>query len=663
MCDRPTFRKTSGFLAILIAAAFLLMVLTACDLVVGINSGRLLIHLDADTDGRTLTPDLDLEVTSYDISGSGPGGVSFSVTGINVDTHTETALVPGAWTVVATGKNAGGIAIVRSPEMPVTIVAGQTASVSLDCVPMAGEGSFSLSLTWPENIIGTASLEGRLVPDSFEGDAIPLSFTVNGRTASCEVPELQNGYYMLSIKLKDASRSNYLAWAWNESVLVYKDNETSVVWTLEVGDVDLPESGGVTLRLSSDSRMPIAITLSGTVEELPVGQFFTVTAVGNPVPDSWAWYLDGDRLEGQTQSSVSLGQDLALNTIHSLVAVGRKGAVAGSAGIRFKVVRSVLTLAGSGSTGYGDGTGTEFDVMFNSPADVACAADGTIYVADTFNHRIRKVTAAGVVTTFAGSGTLGFLDGSATEAQFAYPVALDFDSKGNLYVVDRQNQRIRKITPAGMVTTFAGSGEEGTANGEGSIASFYYPMGIAIATDDSVFIADNYNQKIRKITPEGLVSTFAGDGVGGNTDGPAANARFSGPHGLAFDSAGNLYVVESVGHKIRKITPNGIVSTFAGSGTFAYEDGQGTAASFSVPIGIAIDKFDRLFISDGCNRRIRLITPSGLVSTFAGSGDDGFLDGNIGIARFRNPSGLALGEDGILYVADEQNNRIRKIIY
>lgn len=661
MCDRPTFRKTSGFLAILIAAAFLLMVLTACDLVVGINSGRLLIHLDADTDGRTLTPDLDLEVTSYDISGSGPGGVSFSVTGINVDTHTETALVPGAWTVVATGKNAGGIAIVRSPEMPVTIVAGQTASVSLDCVPMAGEGSFSLSLTWPENIIGTASLEGRLVPDSFEGDAIPLSFTVNGRTATCEAPDLQNGYYMLSIKLKDASRSNYLAWAWNESVLVYKDNDTSIAWTLEVGDVDLPETGGVTLRLSSDSRMPIAITLSGTVEELPVGQSFTVTATGNPVPDSWAWYLDGDCLEGQTQSNITVGQNLALDTIHSLIVVGRKGAIAGSAGIRFKVVRSVVTLAGSGQWGYAEGTGTA--AMFDSPNDIARASDGTIYVADTFNHRIRKVTPAGVVTTFAGSGTLGFLDGSATEAQFAYPTGLDFDSNGNLYVVDRQNQRIRKITPAGVVTTFAGSGEMGTDNGDGTEATFYYPEGIAIADDDSVFVSDVLNQKIRKITPEGIVSTFAGTGVMGDIDGPGATARFHMPNGLAFDSSGNLYVADSVSHKIRKISTSGIVSTFAGSGNAAFADGQGTAASFNVPIGIVIDQFDRVFVSDANNNRIRLITPSGQVTTLAGTGDEGMVDGNIGIARFKTPSGLALGSNGILYVADSGNERIRKIIY
>lgn len=661
MCDRPTFRKTPGFLAILIAATFLLMVPTACDLVVGINSGRLLIHLDADTDGRTLTPDLDLAVTSFDISGTGPGGVTFSVTGIDGDTHTETALVPGSWTVVATGRNAGGIAIVRSPEMPVTIVAGQTASVSLDCVPMAGNGSFSLSLSWPENVIGSASLEGRLVPDSFEGDAIPLAFTVNGRTASCEVPELQNGYYMLSIKLKDASRSNYLAWAWNESVLVYKDNETSVIWTLEAGDVDLPESGGVTLRLSSDSRMPIAITLSGTLEELPVGQFFTVTAVGNPVPDSWAWYLDGDRLEGQTQASVTLGQNLALDTIHSLVAVGRKGAVAGSAGIRFKVVRSVVTLAGSGQWGYADGTGTA--AMFDSPNDIVRASDGTVYVADTFNHRIRKVTTAGVVTTFSGSGTLGFLDGNAAEAQFAYPVALDFDSNGNLFVVDRQNQRIRKISPAGEVTTFAGTGEMGAADGESTSATFYFPQGIAIADDDSVYVADSLNQKIRKITPEGIVSTFAGTGVMGDLDGPGTVARFHSPNGLAFDSSGNLYVADSMSHKIRKISTSGVVSTFAGSGTAAFADGQGTAASFNVPIGIAVDQYDRVFVSDANNNRIRLITPSGLVTTLAGTGDEGMVDGNVRIARFKYPSGLALGSSGILYVADEGNERIRKIIY
>jgi len=241
---------------------------------------------------------------------------------------------------------------------------------------------------------------------------------------------------------------------------------------------------------------------------------------------------------------------------------------------------------------------------------VAVDSSGNVYVADTDNHRIRKITPADriedrVVSTFAGTDTRGHADGPGTEAQFNYPYGVAVDSSGNVYVADADNNRIRKITPEGVVSTFAGS-TEGSADGTATTAQFHHPTGVAVDSSSNVYVADADNNRIRKITPEGGVSTFAGS-TEGSADGTATTARFQSPTGVAVDSEGNVYVADADNNRIRKITPEGVVSTFAGS-TEGFADGTGTEAQFNYPIDVAVDSSGNVvYVADTGNHRIRKI--------------------------------------------------------
>ena len=319
----------------------------------------------------------------------------------------------------------------------------------------------------------------------------------------------------------------------------------------------------------------------------------------------------------------------------------------------------VSTLVGSGTSGHADGTGDV--VRFKSPSGIAIDAAGNFYVADENNHRIRKITPAGEVSTFAGSGSIGNADGQGSAAQFYEPRDIAIDTAGNLYVADTGNDRIRKITPKGEVSTLAGS-KSGFADGIGSTAQFDRPVGIAVDMAGHLYVADYMNKCIREITPKGEVSTFASfhSGSYGDADGTGSAARFKGPSGIAIDAAGNLYVADEYNRRIRKITPAGEVSAFAGSNNIGNVDGQGGAAQFYTPRDITIDTAGNLYVVDKWNNSIRKITSKGEVSTLAGS-ESGFVDGTGSAARFYDPTGIAIDTAGNLYVADYGNDRIRKI--
>ena len=318
----------------------------------------------------------------------------------------------------------------------------------------------------------------------------------------------------------------------------------------------------------------------------------------------------------------------------------------------------VSTLAG--------GTSAEF----NWPYGVAVDSSGNVYVGDTSNHRIRKITLgeSGVsVSTFAGGSTSGSADGRGTSARFNSPHGLAVDSSGNVYVADTRNHRIRKIsTNNGQVDTLAGGGTP---------AEFSFPKDVAVDASGNVYVADENNNRIRKITPERAVSTLAGDGTGGSRDGAGTSAQFSLPNGVAVDASGNVYVADWQNHRIRKITPaegrgESTVSTLAGDGTGGFRDGAGTDAQFKYPNDVAVDAEGNVYVADQFNHRIRKITPEGVVSTLAGSGTTdkgipggGFKDGVGRSARFYSPTGVAVDAEGNLYVADRTNNRIRKIEY
>jgi len=319
----------------------------------------------------------------------------------------------------------------------------------------------------------------------------------------------------------------------------------------------------------------------------------------------------------------------------------------------------VTTIAGSGTYGFADGTGNSasFDVAVGLVVDGA----GNVYVADRFNNRIRKISSAGVVTTLAGSGTRAFANGTGTEASFAKPSGVVVDVSGSIYVADAEDSRIRKISAAGVVTTLAGSGSHGFADGTGTAASFNYPMGVAVDGAGNVYVADQFNERIRKINSTGVVTTFAGSGTYGFADGTGTAASFNGPSGVAVDCTGNVYVADRSNHRIRKISPTGVVTTLAGSGIYGFADGTGTAASFNTPSGVAVDRAGNVYVADAYNNRIRKISPAGVVTTLAGSGTAGYSNGTGTAASFYNPCGLAVDEADNIYVADFWNHRIRKI--
>ncbi|PKV50334.1 NHL repeat-containing protein [Aquimarina sp. MAR_2010_214] len=317
---------------------------------------------------------------------------------------------------------------------------------------------------------------------------------------------------------------------------------------------------------------------------------------------------------------------------------------------------TVSTFAG-GSPGYADGIGTA--ARFGLPSRGAVDSHGNLFITDATNNRIRKITPAGVVTTFAG-GSQGYADGTGSNAKFNYPYGVAIDASDNLYVVDYNNNRIRKITPAGVVTTFAGD-SPGSANGTGTSAQFYLPRGIAIDTSGNLYVSDYGNNRIRKITPARVVTTLAG-GNQGYADGTGFGAKFHLPSGIVVANNGDIYVSDSGNNRIRKVTPTGTVTTLAGNGTSGFADGTGTAAMFSSPRDITIDANNKLYVADFGNRRVREVTTSGAVTTIAGTGSTGSANGNGTTATFYSLVGITSAGSGVFYAMDQGNNRIRKVV-
>ena len=263
--------------------------------------------------------------------------------------------------------------------------------------------------------------------------------------------------------------------------------------------------------------------------------------------------------------------------------------------------------------------------------------------------------------TFAGSGTAGSIDSTGTNATFGNIEGISLDSKGNIFVAGLGNNLIRKITPEGVVTTFAGSGAVGSSDGTGIAATFNGPSYMAIDSLDNIYLTDIANHLIRKITPDAVVTTFAGSGTKATTDGTGTAASFNSPWGIAIDSNGNLFVSELAGHVIRKITPSAVVTTFAGSGTAGSVDSKGILASFKDPMDIDIDSNNNIFVGDRGNHKIRKITSEGVVTTFAGSGTVGSVDSTGILASFNHPDALTIDSKNNIYVADFSNDNIRKI--
>jgi len=324
------------------------------------------------------------------------------------------------------------------------------------------------------------------------------------------------------------------------------------------------------------------------------------------------------------------------------------------------------TFAGTGSQGSTGGPASS--ATFNRPHGVAFDSKGNLFVADQYASIIRKITPSGIVSTLAGSGNYSFADGVGTSASFAHPSSIAIDSNDNLYVSDGDNKRIRKVTQSGVVTTVAGSGPSGPyisvapVDGPALSAVISGPGDLAFDSQGILYFTDGTS--IRKIASNGTVTTIAGGSTVGSADGVGSAASFNAASGLVFDSVrGYFYVVSWGDNLIRKVTPDGVVTTFAGTGSKGSQDGVGTAASFYEPSAITIDQGGNLYVTDEYNNMIRQITPSGLVTTISGTGAYSSVDGSLGVATFENPTGITVDSAGNLFIGGFNDNKIRKLTH
>ncbi len=341
--------------------------------------------------------------------------------------------------------------------------------------------------------------------------------------------------------------------------------------------------------------------------------------------------------------------------------------------------QTISTIAGSSlAASFGGDNGPATAAELNVPVEVATDVAGNIYIADQFNNRIRKVAVNGTITTIAGTGTAGFSgdNGPALQAELNTPIGVFVDVSGNLIIADVANQRIRRIDTNGVITTVAGNGGTGGYGGDGgpaTSATFYNCVRAIADPAGNIYIADQSNHRVRKVSAStGIITTIAGTGAGaggngtyGGDNGPAIDAGLNNPTSLALDTSGNLYICDQFNMRVRKVDTNGIITTVAGNGTQGYSGDGGLAinAELKYPGGMVADTSGNIFFSDDANFRVRVITPNGIINTVAGDGQVGFAgDGGPAIdANLNGQFGLAIDPSGNLLIADSVNNRIRKV--
>lgn len=460
-----------------------------------------------------------------------------------------------------------------------------------------------------------------------------------------------------------------LAWI-NVSPVSDSNNATVTVWA----DVNSsPQSRSTELTLTGKGVSPVKVSIvqqgmdqmkitsfsplaAGFGSTLTIkGEKFAETPGGNIVK------LNGVTAEVLSANLIEINVSVPKDVYCSgFIEVSSGGAtVVSETRFTYMLTCTVSTVAGNGTRGFVDGASAS--AQFNNPFGIAVDASGNLYVADNGNQCIRKISSEGIVSTLAGNGVAGFADGAGAEAQFANPTGVAVDATGNVYVADRDNNCIRKISPSGTVSTFAGNGTAGFADGMSDASQFDNPFGMAFDASGNLLVTDINNHRIRKIDPAGTVKVLAGSGERDYVDANGTSASFNFPFEITVDASNNAYVTDVNNHCIRKISPTGDVSTLAGSGIAGFADGMGEEAQFRFPKGVAVDAVGNVYVADESNNGIRHINSKGLVTTIIDR-TSGFADGAGDVARFNRPYCMAVDHKGIIYVSDLENQRIRKIV-
>ncbi len=428
------------------------------------------------------------------------------------------------------------------------------------------------------------------------------------------------------------------------------------------GNLYIADSGNRRVRrLAADilSTVNVPVTL-----ELPTGLVFD--AAGN------LYIADRTRVVRLATSGAATVLNVAARDL-ALDGAGNLYAAAGAPQIvRITAGGALGVIAGATTEPRFWGDGAQATVArLDSPRGLALGPDGAIWIADTGNARVRKVTPAGVITTVAGAGRGGavgeFLP--AISARLFAPASVALDAAGNLWIADALASRVRRVSPSGLIATAAGTGQAGyNGDGPATVTQLNLPAGVLADSAGNVYIADTNNHRVRKLTPDGALITVAGRGIRGygGDGGPAVDALLDSPCGLALDGEGNLYIADRMNHAIRKVTPAGLITTVAGTGLpgAGGDGGPATQARLNHPLGVAVDRQGNLYIADTDNHRVRKVNPEGIIETIAGDGSPGFSGdgGPARQARLRYPAALAVDAAGNVFVADQDNHRVRQLV-